>query len=61
MPELSPKMAEARRQAKWDYYTDKIIITLGAVVRTRGDMQSIWARNASALMSIRDQYEKGGL
>jgi len=52
-------MAEATRRAKWEYYTNKLIILLDASVRAQSlDFKLVWIRHALAIMDIRDQYEK---
>ena len=42
------------RKRMWDYYTSRLILILGATSRTRGDMQLIWARHASAIIDKRE-------
>jgi hypothetical protein len=49
-------MTYSEGRGRYEWYTEKIINTLGAVVRTRGDMQLIWAKHASDLMHKRDRY-----
>lgn len=57
-------MTYAEGRGRYNLLTDKIIGMCGAVSRTRGDMQLIWARHLSALLTIRDKYKayayKGG-
>ena len=57
-------MTYAEGRGRYNLLTDKIIAMCGAVSRTRGEMQAIWARHLSALLTIRDKYKayayKGG-
>ena len=57
-------MTYAEGRGRYNLLTDKIIDVCGAVSRTRGDMQTIWARHLSALLEKRDHYKayayKGG-
>ena len=50
-------MTYAEGRGRYNLLTDKIIDVCGAVSRTRGDMQTIWARHLSALLVIRDRYK----
>ena len=50
-------MTYSEGRGRYEWYTEKIMDTLSAVERTRGDMQLIWARHASALLHSRDRYK----
>jgi hypothetical protein len=50
-------MTWSEGRGRYNLLTDKIIDVCGAVARTEGYMQSIWARHLSALYVIRDRYE----
>lgn len=47
---------EIERRNLWEYYTQKIIVLLDAVTRTRGSIQLVWAMKASELMDKRSSY-----
>jgi hypothetical protein len=47
---------EIERKNLWEYYTQKIIVLLDAVTRTRGSIQLVWAMKASELMDKRSAY-----
>ena len=50
-------MTYAEGRGQYNLLTDKIIDVCGAVCRTRGDMQSTWARHLSALLVKRDRFK----
>ena len=50
-------MTYAEGRGRYNLLTDKIIVLASAVCRTRGDMQSTWARHLSALLVKRDRFK----
>jgi hypothetical protein len=50
-------MTYAEGRGRYNLLTDKIIEVCGAMYRTSGDMQIIWARHLSALYAKRDRYK----
>lgn len=55
-----PFLSDAEREGRYNYYTDKLLILLGAVVRAKDSgIALMWARHASAIMDMREKYREG--